>query len=213
MTEDEVYELIDKELNGGSLVRSLWTRVYADADGDDAKAKARYIKERAAQLTGSQISSATTVESKAVSKREFVIAPNSLTTAQFAELETMKKGCAAFLTEANDRLPYILAGASLSDGGREKILGILRTSLNKVIEAAGSMPEEFNLSTEFDVLWAMKSSASMYLFVDMYRHRTPKPLFSKQSPAGLEFDDLMDRTAWTVSLWLKLAETHLMDKK
>lgn len=52
MTEEEIYEQIYKELNGGNLVRSLWTRVYAELDGDEAKAKARYIKERASQLLG-----------------------------------------------------------------------------------------------------------------------------------------------------------------
>ena len=57
MTEDEVYEQIDKELNGGSLVRSLWMRVYAEADGDEAKAKARYIRERASQLTNANSTS------------------------------------------------------------------------------------------------------------------------------------------------------------
>lgn len=48
--EAAIYERIDRELHGGTLDRALWTRVFAEVDGDEGRAKARYIKARAERL-------------------------------------------------------------------------------------------------------------------------------------------------------------------
>lgn len=66
MNPDEVYEKIDRELHGGDLVRSLWTRIYGEVDGDEAKAKARYIKARFAQLMGDDYYSNKTTQNEEI---------------------------------------------------------------------------------------------------------------------------------------------------
>ncbi|NDP61500.1 hypothetical protein [Polaromonas sp.] len=49
-TEDSIYATIDIELESGNMNRGLWTRLYADCDGNDAKTRAAYIRARAVQL-------------------------------------------------------------------------------------------------------------------------------------------------------------------
>ena len=44
------YEIIGRELEQGTLHTSTWLKAFADADGDNDKAKARYIKLRLASL-------------------------------------------------------------------------------------------------------------------------------------------------------------------
>jgi hypothetical protein len=45
-TDGEIYEAIARELETGATDKALWTKLYADCDGDDTKTKVRYIKER-----------------------------------------------------------------------------------------------------------------------------------------------------------------------
>lgn len=49
-SQDDVYERIAEELEGGPLQKGLWTRLFAECDGDENRTKVAYIKERAAQL-------------------------------------------------------------------------------------------------------------------------------------------------------------------
>ena len=48
--DDEVYGLITKELAEGSINTGLWTRLFAEANGDESKTKALYIARRAEML-------------------------------------------------------------------------------------------------------------------------------------------------------------------
>ncbi len=48
--DDKFYDEVARELKEKKLVAGLWTRAYAEMGGDDAKARALYIKYRAAQL-------------------------------------------------------------------------------------------------------------------------------------------------------------------
>ena len=48
--DDKFYEEVARELQEKSLVAGLWTKAYAEMGGDDAKARALYIKYRVAQL-------------------------------------------------------------------------------------------------------------------------------------------------------------------
>ena len=45
--EEKVYEAVAKELESGVRREGLWLKAIADAEGDEAKAKARYIRYRA----------------------------------------------------------------------------------------------------------------------------------------------------------------------
>lgn len=53
MIPQEVYDQVAAELANNDIRNGLWTRAYAEADGQDSKARAIYIKLRVAQLTGS----------------------------------------------------------------------------------------------------------------------------------------------------------------
>jgi hypothetical protein len=48
--EDEVYDQIAKEFETGVEDNGLWTRLFADCDGDETKTKVLYIKKRADRL-------------------------------------------------------------------------------------------------------------------------------------------------------------------
>lgn len=52
--EDAIYTRIAHELETGSEDRGLWTRLFADSDGDEKKTKVSYIKYRAAQLIAAE---------------------------------------------------------------------------------------------------------------------------------------------------------------
>jgi len=49
--DDAVYANISKEIESGTLDRSLWTRLYGECDGNEAKTKAAYIRNRATRLS------------------------------------------------------------------------------------------------------------------------------------------------------------------
>lgn len=48
--EDAIYEAISNEVESASMKMGLWTRLYADNDGDEVKTKVAYIRHRAADL-------------------------------------------------------------------------------------------------------------------------------------------------------------------
>ena len=48
--EDQIYAAIAHELETNTTDKGLWTRLFAQCDGDDNLTKVRYIKERAAKL-------------------------------------------------------------------------------------------------------------------------------------------------------------------
>jgi uncharacterized RDD family membrane protein YckC len=48
--EDAIYEAIANELETGSTDKGLWTRLFAELDGDEKKTKIAYIKQRAEKL-------------------------------------------------------------------------------------------------------------------------------------------------------------------
>jgi hypothetical protein len=48
--DDKFYDEVARELQGKSIVAGLWTKAFAEMDGDDAKARALYIRYRVQQL-------------------------------------------------------------------------------------------------------------------------------------------------------------------
>ena len=46
LAEEHLYELAAEEIGANNIRPGLWAKAIAEADGDDAKAKARYIKLR-----------------------------------------------------------------------------------------------------------------------------------------------------------------------
>ena len=86
MTDDEIYECIANELESGNYMRALWTRLYAENDGNDAKTKARYIEQRFSQLKSKAFGSPSTKNEKS-SKNDglFTIPPIYLQARAFSE--------------------------------------------------------------------------------------------------------------------------------
>lgn len=52
MTTSEIYGIIAAEIRDGTQDVPTWTQAFSEAEGDDAKTKARYIRLRLAQLSG-----------------------------------------------------------------------------------------------------------------------------------------------------------------
>ncbi|SRR6266403_5704246 len=50
MAAQQFFDLVAKELEQGQLDRGLWAKAFADADGDDARTRALYLRARAARL-------------------------------------------------------------------------------------------------------------------------------------------------------------------
>ena len=50
MNDDAFYDQVAEEIETGNLVRGVWTRAFAEADGDENRAKAIYIKLRVKKL-------------------------------------------------------------------------------------------------------------------------------------------------------------------
>lgn len=48
--EDAVYEVVANEMESGKTDKGLWTRLFAELDGDEKKTKIAYIKQRAEKL-------------------------------------------------------------------------------------------------------------------------------------------------------------------
>jgi hypothetical protein len=48
--EDAVYEIVANEMESGKTDKGLWTRLYAECDGDEKNTKIAYIKQRAGKL-------------------------------------------------------------------------------------------------------------------------------------------------------------------
>jgi len=53
INEDPIYDQISKELEGNGLAKGLWTKLFAETDGDENKTRALYIKSRFAELNKS----------------------------------------------------------------------------------------------------------------------------------------------------------------
>lgn len=53
MNDNAFYDEVAKEIESNNLIPGVWTRAFAEADGDENRAKAIYIKRRVAQLTES----------------------------------------------------------------------------------------------------------------------------------------------------------------
>jgi hypothetical protein len=50
--EDAIYAIVAEEIETGTTDKGLWTRLYAEFDGDEKKTKIAYIKQRAIHLAG-----------------------------------------------------------------------------------------------------------------------------------------------------------------
>jgi len=47
---DQIYEQIADEIDSGNIQRGVWTRIYAECEGDESRTKVAYIRYRAATL-------------------------------------------------------------------------------------------------------------------------------------------------------------------
>ncbi len=207
MREDEAYEKIDKEITSGELVRSVWTRAYADADGDESKAKARYIKERFSQIMRNE-----NLNNKSENyepKLKFIIYPHTLNNSNKQEIVKLSDAAEAEFQKYDNTLAYSLAGLGLSKGGAEKIENIQKAALEKLIFSVEKIPENLNREANHQLFVDLSSACNYYLFLDKFRDRTPGFSFGKQRDIGKQRDELMDRISFSATIYLKLAEDWL----
>lgn len=54
LNADDIYNTIAEEFESGILDKGLWTRLFAESDGNEAKTKVRYIRERMSKLSVGQ---------------------------------------------------------------------------------------------------------------------------------------------------------------
>lgn len=52
--DDQTYALVAQEMEAGQIDKGLWTRAFAESDGDEPKTRAAYIRHRAQQISRSQ---------------------------------------------------------------------------------------------------------------------------------------------------------------
>jgi hypothetical protein len=52
--EDAVYEVVANEMDSGKMDKGLWTRLFAEQDGDEKKTKIAYIKQRTEKLMAAE---------------------------------------------------------------------------------------------------------------------------------------------------------------
>ena len=55
VNEDELYEIVANEIETGKTQKGLWTKLYAQCDGDETQIKVRYIEQRVAQLKDAEM--------------------------------------------------------------------------------------------------------------------------------------------------------------
>lgn len=48
--DDQTYALVAQEIEAGKIDKGLWTRAFAENEGDESKTRAAYIRHRAQQL-------------------------------------------------------------------------------------------------------------------------------------------------------------------
>lgn len=67
--DNAFYDEVARELQEKSMIAGLWTKAYAEMEGDDAKARALYIKYRVAQLAEAKASQSPKPDKQTVSSR------------------------------------------------------------------------------------------------------------------------------------------------
>jgi hypothetical protein len=69
MAEQRFFDAVATELERGYLDRGLWTKAFADSEGDDARARAMYIRARAGQLQQDEVAAVTHEQAKRDAER------------------------------------------------------------------------------------------------------------------------------------------------
>lgn len=91
MNDDAFYDEVAKELETDNLVPGVWTRAFAEADGDENRAKATYIKVRVGQL------SKEAEEQKRVAEKKRVLEEKQFEEADKSHDGEKEIGCLGFI--------------------------------------------------------------------------------------------------------------------
>jgi len=143
---------------------------------------------------------------------------STLSNAQLSELQQAHEQALVDFRAIDKTLEYTMAGTGLSDGGREKIIGMLENQFVEVQRAAANMPDELEpFSSEErtqalgQIISTMESMASMYLFMDYFRPNAGGGWFmsSAKKQMAAEYNRIMDERAWAALMTLKMAKSYL----
>lgn len=110
-TTNEIYEIIAAEIRDGVQDVPTWTQAFAEADGDDAKTKARYIRLRLAQLNGGAAATMA-LSAAAVTPSTQGVLPSR--TPAYADLRFVRDSLAQRLAETGRRSLYSQLNLSAS---------------------------------------------------------------------------------------------------
>lgn len=142
-TDYHLYEIVANELETGNLQKGMWTKVFADAGGDDKSARLKYIQLRVAQLASEAENG--TQESTSLAARENLK----------SELVKMR--------QEQQKFQQVLANPtedpkSAHELGRRYYYGIGVTKnlemafrLHKVAAAAGIGDSQYSLGVMFEI--------------------------------------------------------------
>ncbi len=116
MNDDAFYDEVAKELETNTLVPGVWTRAFAEADGDENRAKAIYIKRRVVKL----------VEERSLKEKR---STEDASEEKFKEWLESEKGIDAAETESSEQ------GEELTVGEKAKAYIVLAVILIVIIIA------------------------------------------------------------------------------
>lgn len=71
INEDLFYEIVSNELDSGNTQKGLWTKLFAQCNGDETQTKVRYIEQRVRQLAENEIQKST--EEKQLKRSQFLL--------------------------------------------------------------------------------------------------------------------------------------------
>lgn len=144
MTADEVYKLIAGEIQDGKQDVSTWTRAFAEADGDEAKTKARYIRLRVIQLQGGATAqTALTVPAANLAARTADLGGISA----LVDPECMRDALAQQLAESGRHSLYSQLNLSASNSDADIQREILTVKEKEALGAALSAEEKYAIQT------------------------------------------------------------------
>jgi hypothetical protein len=129
VNDTKLWEQVSEELKNGKRIDSLWTRAFADADGDSSKANARYIKLRIEQLSES-------FPTYRPASKELLVPSNSIGKSYRKRIITI--ALLLFLLVIGGILSYKLRPSNFSKSTATSYLGIsLNSSMDEVTYTLG----------------------------------------------------------------------------
>ena len=126
--DDEIYESIARELADKNINQGLWTRLFAEAEGDENKTKALYIKRRAEILTEEKNKKLEEVKAMTLAEEEEV----RIETKRIARIKELEKIDLSSLSYDEIAAAIMQAGQRSSKEYRDKLLSLAQEKVKQL---------------------------------------------------------------------------------